>query len=171
MLIAAGLKKLICVKSLDAISVSEIAKYCHVSRNTFYYYFKDKNDAVEWIIGTETNALLNSMVEECSCREVLMGLCQYFQENRQFYQNVLLAENRGGPFTSFVSCCKMVMLRAINATEKAKAMSNEKKRFFSQLYSYALVGAAVDWFNNAANPDPTGFVQLVGNVLLEGYVA
>ena len=48
-----ALKVLLEKKPLSKISVKDITEYCNISRNTFYYHFKDKYDLVNWIYYTE----------------------------------------------------------------------------------------------------------------------
>ena len=47
--LAASLKKLSGRKSLDKITVIDLAEDCEINRQTFYYHFKDIFDLVEWI--------------------------------------------------------------------------------------------------------------------------
>ena len=44
----AALKKELLMKSLDKITINELAEDCGISRMTFYYHFKDIYDLVEW---------------------------------------------------------------------------------------------------------------------------
>ena len=40
-----GVKQLLETKDFEQISVGDIARQCKISRNTFYYHFKDKKEA------------------------------------------------------------------------------------------------------------------------------
>ena len=44
-----SLKKIIQKKPLNKITISDITNDCNISRMTFYYHFKDKEDLVNWI--------------------------------------------------------------------------------------------------------------------------
>ena len=44
LMIAQGLKRLLKTTSFVNVSVGDIARECKISRNTFYYHFKDKYD-------------------------------------------------------------------------------------------------------------------------------
>ena len=44
----AALKKELLTKSLDKITINELAEDCGISRMAFYYHFKDIYDLVEW---------------------------------------------------------------------------------------------------------------------------
>ena len=55
----AALKKELLTKSLDKITINELAEDCGISRMAFYYHFKDIYDLVEWVCvedGTEGTA-------------------------------------------------------------------------------------------------------------------
>lgn len=51
--IAQGVKTLLQTMEFEQISVGLIARHCHISRNTFYYHFKDKYDIISWIFYRE----------------------------------------------------------------------------------------------------------------------
>ena len=56
--IAASLKRLLEQKPLTKITVTDIARDCHISRHTFYYHFRDVYDLMEWICRVEVERLL-----------------------------------------------------------------------------------------------------------------
>ena len=60
--LAESLKKLTARKDFQEISVGGIAAGCGLSRNTFYYHFRDKYDLANWIFHSET-AVLFTVVE------------------------------------------------------------------------------------------------------------
>ena len=45
-MIARGRKQLLETKSFTDITIGDIARHCKMSRNTFYYHFKDKYDVI-----------------------------------------------------------------------------------------------------------------------------
>ena len=47
--ISASLKKLLCEKDLNKITVQDIADDCGINRQTFYYHFKDIKELFEWL--------------------------------------------------------------------------------------------------------------------------
>ena len=56
--IADALIKLLETKTLDKITIKEIVEICNTSRQTFYYYFKDIYDIVEWIFLEKSTLIL-----------------------------------------------------------------------------------------------------------------
>lgn len=51
--IAAEFKKMVQNTPIRKITVSDILKQCGISRGTFYYHFRDKQDLVNWIYRTD----------------------------------------------------------------------------------------------------------------------
>ena len=47
--ISASLKRLLLTKSLNKITIQDIADDCGINRQTFYYHFQDIYDLVEWV--------------------------------------------------------------------------------------------------------------------------
>lgn len=45
-MVAQGFRQLLRERDFEDISVGDIARHCHISRNTFYYHFKDKYDVI-----------------------------------------------------------------------------------------------------------------------------
>ncbi|MFR3323614.1 MAG: TetR family transcriptional regulator [Oscillospiraceae bacterium] len=89
LMIAQGLKRLLKTTSFVNVSVGDIARECKISRNTFYYHFKDKYDLISWIFYTEITSILSDDISLGHWRDSLLSLCKYMQENRDFYLNVL----------------------------------------------------------------------------------
>lgn len=56
--LAHALKKSMAKKSFDKITVKELLDACDLSRPTFYYYFQDIYELMEWIFNNEMVDLL-----------------------------------------------------------------------------------------------------------------
>lgn len=55
---AESLKKLMKQKSLQKITIQEIADDCGMNRYTFYYHFKDIYDLLSWVFHEEALSLI-----------------------------------------------------------------------------------------------------------------
>ena len=62
--LAESLKKILATKSLDSITVIEIAEDCGVNRQTFYYHFQDIYALLEWIFASETKQAIDKALME-----------------------------------------------------------------------------------------------------------
>ena len=62
--LAQSLKKLLSVRKLDKITVKDIVEDCGVNRQTFYYYFRDIYDLLEWNFQDAAEKLIRSGLDQ-----------------------------------------------------------------------------------------------------------
>lgn len=58
-------------KSIDKITVTDLVERCKISRQTFYYHFKDIMDVLEWGMGETAERTLKRSLEASSDREAM----------------------------------------------------------------------------------------------------
>lgn len=61
--IAEAFLSLLQYKDVDKITVKVLVEACHISRQTFYYHFKDIVDVIEWCIRASAAQLLTNIYE------------------------------------------------------------------------------------------------------------
>ncbi len=72
-------------KPLSDISVSDITDFCGMSRNTFYYHFKDKQELVFWIYTTFHDKTINLTVADKKHSNT-MELLKYMRKYLSFFR-------------------------------------------------------------------------------------
>ena len=80
-----ALKVLLEKKPLSKISVKDITEYCNISRNTFYYHFKDKYELINWIFYTDMLENVNSFNDPSKLTNSFVNVCKCLYANRKFY--------------------------------------------------------------------------------------
>lgn len=99
--IAESFKELSQKKSVDKITVKEIAKNCGLTSQTFYNHFHDKYDLIAWIYSKPIEKFVNDIDnDKCTLKDSIANVVKYFLDNRIFLRN--LAMNTGGQ-NSFVN--------------------------------------------------------------------
>ena len=87
--VADALLELIRRKDADKITVKDLVEVCGISRQTFYYHFKDIVDVVEWAAQQGVQRLLNSQRREAIERIMVDATRTYLADS--------LRERRGTP--------------------------------------------------------------------------
>ena len=90
--LAAALRELMEEVPFEKIQVAHICERCAMNRKSFYYHFKDKYDLVNWIFDTEIIPYIRKTAEaeqQNNRLELLLEICNYFYENRNFYRKAL----------------------------------------------------------------------------------
>lgn len=99
-LLAQSLEELLVQENLRRIGVSRLCEYCGISRKSFYYHFRDKEDLINWIFLRDLRAL-GLELEQDSDGEVLWEnlerMCICFRQKQGFYRKVLPMKEPNAP--------------------------------------------------------------------------
>lgn len=156
-MIAKGVKQLLKTMEFNDISVGIIASHCHISRNTFYYHFKDKYDVINWIFYSEITPIIGMDYSVDNWAESLLALCKYMQENKEFYIKVLHIQGQN----SFSECLMEFYVNLVQNillnTEGDQILDPGQVRVIANFYAFGLTGVVSNWAKNGmkAEPEPT----------------
>src|SRR5574344_2031238 len=78
-----SLKKLLGVKPLDKITVTDIVEDCGVNRQTFYYHFQDMADLVEWTCLEDADKALQDRKTYATWQEGFLSIFNLMKEDRR----------------------------------------------------------------------------------------
>lgn len=161
--IAAGLKELMETRSFESLSVGDIARQCGVSRNTFYYHFRDKYDLISWVFHTEITPIVDDPTERGDWAQGLLALCSYMQANKKFYLNVLQFHGQNSFSDCLMQFYEQRIVRVICGQSASEASASA--RLIARFYAHALVGVLLDWASAGMQQDPRPFVRMLDELL------
>lgn len=81
-------------RSIDKITVTDLVEHCKISRQTFYYHFKDIMDVLDWGMGKTAERTLARSLEVSSDREAMGIFVSMMVENRGFLRRLLNSQHR-----------------------------------------------------------------------------
>ena len=87
--LAESFKELVKEKGLQKIIVKDITDRAKVKRPTFYSYFKDKYDVVEWIYVQEIWQPSRSLLEGGYSHEALRFILVSMEKDKEYYRKLL----------------------------------------------------------------------------------
>lgn len=177
-LLAESMKRLLAARPLEKISVSDIAKDCCISRNTFYYHFRDKYDLVIWIFDTETATWIS---EENETPEndvlTLIRLSDYFRENRAFYRSAMAYDGQNSLREHLDRLVyQRLEARLRRLMPRTDTPEGERElRFAAEFFTAALTGLFVRWVKQDMEEDIEVYHdclrRILSGELLEGYLS
>lgn len=164
--IAAAMKKLMQQKRLEEISVGEIIAESKISRNTFYYHFRDKYDLVNWIFRSEVPFAM-STISGSNWQEVLYRTCGYLRENRAFYTNALRLTGQNSLQEYLIAYLTAQMHDQFYSATQARhhAISEKELDFAARFYAYAVVGLVAQWAREGMKEDFSAYSESLRRVL------
>lgn len=77
-------------KSVDKITVKEIATYCGYSSATFYRHFQDKYDLITWGYAQEVEEIMSQIGKKYSWKDTLKEGAEYFEKKKAYLTNLFL---------------------------------------------------------------------------------
>ena len=168
-MIARGLKQLLETRAFTDVTVGDIARHCKMSRNTFYYHFKDKYDLVNWIFDTEFIALLkdeklnashSNYKERWACIE---KICQYFYQNHGFYRKALQIKGQNSFSEHFREYIRPLLANRIFIVFGEERLDEFVLDFFTD----AVICAMERWLLTRECMPPEQFVEKIKQITEE----
>jgi probable dihydroxyacetone kinase regulator len=160
---ADSLKRLMAKTDFNKISVKDIVDNCGLTRQAFYYHFKDKYDLMNWIYYTETARFMSSYNKVEHWTDGLVDLCNYMRQNKTFYINALNSTGQNSFQEYLHDYIRDISISAIENIENTE-FDEDKWGFTAEFISTALVGLIVRWAKNYMKDEPTEYVEKMRSI-------
>ena len=145
--LAQSLKKLLSTRKLDKITVKDIAEDCGVNRQTFYYYFRDIYDLLEWNFCDATERLIRSGLDHGDWRSGVKAVTEYLQENRTLVWNAYHSISHDSVSEFLKRTLRPHILSAVR--EEAKGLDwepcQENVDFVADIFTLTAAGIVMEW--------------------------
>jgi len=169
--LAESLKRMMVRTDFNKISVKDIVDGCGLTRQAFYYHFKDKYDLMNWIYYTETARFMSSYNKVEHWLDGMLDLCNYMRQNKTFYINALNTTGQNSFQEYLHNYIRDISISVIESI-KNKEFEEEKWGFIVEFISTAFVSLIVRWANNGMKDDPAEYVMKMrslfdGSILCE----
>jgi len=161
--LADSLKRLMARTDFNQISVKDIVKECGLTRQAFYYHFKDKYDLMNWIYYTETARLMSSYNNVDHWLDGVTDLCNYMKQNKTFYINALNTTGQNSFQEYLHDYIRDISISVIENIQNAK-YEEEKWGFIAEFSATAFVGLIVRWADNGMQEDPAQYVTKMRSI-------
>ncbi len=158
------IKEMMKDRALDSITVREILHASGISRPTFYKYFSDKQQLVEYVFQKELAApFFWDFTRDLKTRELFF--LQHLREQRAFYLNALKTVGQNSFYHMWLDqACRSVedyfeSLPAYNGIPK------EDLRFYAKYLSYAYVNMNIEWLENDGPETPEEMSEKIDRIM------
>ena len=163
--LAASLKKLLADKSLDKITVTDIAEDCGVNRQTFYYHFQDIYDLVEWIYTSEATAAIGEKRTYDTWQEGFLHTFQYLLDNRAFVTRTYHSISREHLERYLYTETYRLLIGVVEEKAAGMSLREEDRAFIAHFYKYGFVGLVLDWIGGGMKEKPQSIIDRLDLVI------
>lgn len=147
--LASALDKLLEQQPLCKISVKDIVDYCDISRNTFYYHFKDKYELVNWIFYTDMREHVSTFDDPSKVMESFVEVCRCLHVNRRFYLACFQYVGQNSLYKALYDIYYELWKTNIEKgySQGGFKLQEDELKLMAKLKAYALIGIIGDWVN------------------------
>ena len=138
-------KQLASEKPFQKLSVIEISRHCGINRNTFYYYFSDKYDVIQYIFQEEVLPVLQSQAHSRSLANSVTALCTHLKSQRPFYSRILEDNSHRCFRELLVQYYKQFLIQMASAHFQQHNMEGRDQEIAARFYAHGTVGMICDW--------------------------
>ena len=166
--LAVALKKRMETTEFSKIRVSDLLKDCNIVRSTFYYYFSDIYELLEWMLNTELIGLLEKCDELYTWDQGITMLMEYVRDNSKMCLCAFHSIGRGSLEKMFYKHCYVLMERFVNTGFSNVEVASEDKAFIMDFYVRAYVSALAAWLVGGMKKNPQAMVDMIERTVSGG---
>ncbi len=152
-LIVNSFKKLLMEKDFRKITVKMIAQESGIMRSTFYNYFQDKYEILEWIVQEEIFSKVSMLLAKEQYADAMRMIFRRFAEDKPFYKKAFEIRGQNGFEEILVSKCIPLFVEAYKSVDFHYANPLITRENIAQYQSLALVMYLKMWLGDGCYGD------------------
>ena len=154
-------------KSLNSITVTDIVNQCGVSRQSFYYYFDDIYDLIEWIYMQETERALNEFSDIDSWQTGYIRIMRWAQNNKALVMNTYRSIQREYIEIFMYRVLYQYIIKVVKTEAEDINVTEEQCKSIAKFYTLAINAISLEWIKNNMDESPEDVAEKV-NFMIEG---
>lgn len=158
-------KELLLEKPLNKVNVSDITERCGISRQTFYYHFKDIIDLVEWISIYYGEKILNDKTNSKTWQDAMSHILDLMKKDKVFVTNIYHHSSKETLRSTLYRIVYPVVYDVIDEICGYVAVSEQDKVFYSNFYMYSIVSVVLEWLKNDMKEEPINIVNSISKLI------
>lgn len=141
--IADQLTELLRRKSLDKVTVTELVEACDISRQTFYYHFRDLMDVLEWQHKQVLDQAVCNSLAAPDLPHAARGLVDEAFANRELLEHLMTSGRRAEIERMMVQSMEGYLAELLRRRGDDKALSPSDALAVLRFYASGIVGLIV----------------------------
>ena len=165
--LAQSLKKIMLIKELDKITITDITNDCGMNRQTFYYHFKDIYDLLEWIFANEVIDKVEKETTIENWQENFKYVLDYMLQNKRIVIKIYNSLKRKTLLDFLFKQYNSIFIQIIENLAKNYNITQENKVFIANFYKYGFAGIIENWIITEMKEEPNNIISKL-DVMISG---
>lgn len=140
-------------KPFSKISVKEITEAADLNRQTFYYYYPDKEALLKEVYYADSLHYLDQEISLDNWEEQVLLMLKAIYQKKEFYQNTLVFPKEI-LFTSFAYLLEERFLDLFALLDQDKHLLAEDKKFYAGFFADGCSGVLKKWLKTGLIETP-----------------
>lgn len=131
----------------DKIDVQDLAEEANLSRQTFYYNFKNKQDLVCWILEEDSNRAVDAFRRTGDLESYIAQILQIIKEKQMLYCSITTSEMRRRLYVGYF---ENGMINCAQIAENRSSLGRMSANLWDALhfFTYGASGMVQNWVEN-----------------------
>ena len=131
-------------KDVDKITVMDLVKACHISRQTFYYHFQDILEVIEWSMQQAFQEILTRKVDTDVPEKTIRTFIESSSEADALLKKLLHSKRREQIETILVNIVRSYLRELINRQESKPNLLLADAKVILDFCTYGIVGLLLE---------------------------
>lgn len=150
---------------LKDASIKEFAEFAGISKQTFYNYFLDKADLMNYAYEIGSQKIVEDMRGSVSSlRDGAVRMAQVCLRNKKFYTQLARYETQNNFIQHFTHRCELVYQEKLAALHGAQIIDNRMRRII-HVYSVGVCTYFVEWIRSDMKDPPEYIADIIVSCL------
>ncbi len=154
-------------RPIDKITVKDIVEECGLTRQTFYNYFYDIYELVEWIYLQATEKSLAENKDYDTWQQGFYQLLISISNSKVLVQNTYRSTNRDSLERYMYTVIYDQVLAVVERQANEMSVDQKHKNFIAHFYSLAFIALICEWIKDGMKEKPEDIVEQTA-VLIKG---
>lgn len=145
---------------LDKVDVQDVALAANLSRQTFYYNFKNKNDLLCWVLDEDITAATDAFRRSGNMYDFILHFLIIVKEKSVFYRAVAASDARR---RSYIIYFENGLLNCAQIVENHSALGRMSASLWDSLhfFTYGASGMMQSWVENGLQQSPEQLAEII----------
>ncbi len=164
--IASTLESLLLERQFSKIPVKDVTEACGISRNTFYYHFKDKYELMNWILDNDMAKNVENYDDPMRIPETFVSMCGFMYRRKKFYYPCMQYDGQDSLYqhlTDFFFELWKLNIDMVYAASGFK-LSEYEITVYAKMNAHALVGLMRDWVHAGMRDNYRSYFEQVSEI-------
>ena len=152
-------------KTLNKITVTELAKKCDIERKTFYYHYENLEQLIKEIFESELDVVIEEFNENLSWEDSFIVAAKFILENKRAIRHIYFSDYKANVEKYVYSMAGEVITKYVKHISKDTRAKDIDINLISYFYQCALSTALIQWIAIDMKTDPVLVTNRIGKLM------